>query len=193
MPDPTTGETPTTPAAATAAVTTPTPQNETPAAAKADDVQSLPEWAQRLIKDLNKENAGRRKAADEAAAKVKADDEAKLAESQQWQKLAEQRKQELDALTAVSDRYTALSTEITTALEAEIAAWPEEIKTLRPADADAATLLIWVKGARPLAAKLAAPTTPAPGQSPAPKPAGNGLVADAARQKAALQQVRTKF
>jgi hypothetical protein len=197
------GETPNDPipqegagASTNANVQTATGSSQTP-----DDVSSLPPWAQKLFRDLNRENASRRKAQQEADATAKAAEEtarvaeeAKLVAQQQWQTLAEQRKAELDALKVKAERYDALSAETTAALDVEIATWPDEVKGLRPTNADAAQLTAWVRGARPLVAKLTQAATVHPaGQAPPPKPAGNGVVASAQRQAEAIKLVKSKF
>ncbi len=195
MPDQDPAQTATDPVAQAAAGTTnPTPTTTTDPAQAAADIDALPAWAQQTIRDLRKEQASRRKAAQDAEAAAKAAEEKQLAERQEWQKLAEQRAAELASLTPVAERYAALSSEITAQIEAEIKTWPAEVIALRPADADAVALMTWAKTARPLAQKLTtAGQPPAPGQGQTPKPAGNASRADVNRQQAASAQVRSRF
>jgi DNA repair exonuclease SbcCD ATPase subunit len=63
-------------------------------------LDQLPEWAQKLVKELRKENASNRnekKTAEEAA---KLAEEKRLMEQQEWQKLAEQRQSQLSDFEA---------------------------------------------------------------------------------------------
>lgn len=184
----------TNPAAQEATGTNPTQQQAESAAPAAGDLASLPEWAQQAIKELRREQAARRKQAQEAADAARQAEEKRLAESQQWQTLAEQRAAEIAGLRPVADRYEALSSEITAALEAEIKTWPAEVIALRPPDADAVALMTWAKTARPLAAKLANAGKPAaPGQGQPPPPAGQSDRAASERAKVAAAQVRNRF
>lgn len=171
----------------------PTPQQQPDAAPAAGELASLPEWAQTVIKDLRKEQAQRRKQAQEAEAAAKTAEEQQLAARQEWQKLAEQRAVELANLTPVAERYAALSSEIAAQLEAEIKTWPAEVTALRPPGADAAALMAWAKTARPLAQRLTqASQPPVPGQGQPPKPAGQGGQ-DAAKAKADFARTVRSF
>lgn len=143
--------------------------------AAADGIDALPDWAKKEIKDLRREAAERRRAtqAAEEAAKKAADQ--KLADDQKWKELADQREAEIASLKTSAEKYAALAATVTAAMEAEIAAWPEEIKALKPAGADVDQLAAWMQQARPIVVKLQgaqqAPA-PRPGAAPAPKPAG---------------------
>ncbi len=184
----------TNPAAPEATGTNPTQQPAGDAAPAAGDLASLPEWAQQAIKELRREQAQRRTQAKEAETAARQAEEKRLAESQQWQALAEQRATEISGLKPVAERYEALSSEITAALEAEIKTWPAEVTALRPPDADAVALMTWAKTARPLAAKLANAGKPAaPGQGQPPPPAGQSDRAASERAKVAAAQVRNRF
>ena len=160
-----------------------------------EEAQGLIANLRSAISDLRKENAGRRKAEQEAQAQAQADEEKRLQEQQQWQQLAEQRATRIGELEPKAQAYDALSQEITSGLEAEIAAWPEEIKALRPANADAAGLMNWAKAARPVAQKLIAPghQPPAVGQTPTPKAAGGSSAEERRRQQQAAERVRSTF
>ena len=75
------------------------PQGQTPpGAAGGEQVESLPEWARALIGDLRRENAGHRKAKNEAEKAAQAADEKRLAEEKRWQELAEKRQTELQQI-----------------------------------------------------------------------------------------------
>ena len=141
------------------------PQTDAPAA---DTVESLPDWAQRHIRELRAENEKRRKG--EAESKRKAEEE-KLAAEAKWQHLAEERGTKLSDLKQVAERYERLSTQLRQQVETEVGTWPDEVKSLRPTSGDAETLLEWAEKARPIVAKLSS-TPPAPGQGAAPRPTG---------------------
>ena len=173
-----------------------TPNGATPDgnAAQAETVEALPEWAQKLVKDLRKENEKQRQRnADE---KRKADED-KLAEQQKWQELAAKREQERDALSAEAknykERYEALAAQQRAALTAETAKWPREVRDLLPdAEADVNAYGAAVEKARPLVAALTAKTDAAPGHGTTPAPAakaGTAAEQDAARKRMA-QMVR---
>lgn len=194
------GQTPTTDTTTTAGITlsatgtTPAATNgtdgTTPITAGADapaTVESLPAFAQKIIKDLRDENKKRREALDEAKRKAEED---KLAEAQQWQTLAEKRAAELSEAQAKITALDAVTARVIASAEAEIDKWPAEVKALRPAEASAAALLDWIDQARPLAAKLTAPP-PAPGAGPTPKPSTAGNLASDLRQRAQATIQRT--
>lgn len=155
---------------------TPTAADPTPTGATPEDsqpqetIESLPEWAQTLVKKLRKENEKRRQDAD--AERTKAE-EARLAEQQKWQELAAKREQERDELKPYKDRYEALAAQQRAALLAETAKWPAEVKALLPGDdADVGALGDAVEKARALVAALTAKTDAAPGHGQTPLPAG---------------------
>ena len=147
----------------------------------------MPAWAQKEIRDLREENKRRRQ--DAAAAKQRAEEE-RLTEQQKWQELAERRAQELTAAHARIDELTAVSDRVMESANAEIAKWPDEVKSMKPADATAAGLLVWMETARPLVARLTAPA-PAPGAGPTPKPTTPGALTAEIRQRAAERIART--
>ena len=64
--------------------------------AQSGTVDDLPDWAQSLIGDLRKENAGHRKAKGEAEKAAQEAEEKRLAEEKRWQELAEKRQAELE-------------------------------------------------------------------------------------------------
>lgn len=156
-------------------------------ATEAETIESLPAWAQKEIRNLRDENKRRRQ--DAAAAKAKADED-RLAEQQKWQELAERRSQELTAARARIDELTAVADRVMDSANAEIAKWPEEVRSMKPAEATAAGLLAWMETARPLVARLTAPA-PAPGAGPTPKPSTPGALTNELRQRAAERIART--
>lgn len=158
------------PASATLAPTVTAP-DAAPTTPAEQTVASLPEWAQKMVADLRQENANRRKHEQEAKAKAEED---KLAAERKWQELAEQRGQEIAALKTTAERYTALSGQLRTQVEAEIAQWPDEVKGLKPAGDDAEGLIDWANKARAVVLKMRSAGSQ-PGQGVTPKPAGQGI------------------
>ncbi len=159
---------------------TPGPEN----APATDTIESLPEWAQKVIKDLRTENMTRRQAADEARRKAEDD---RLATERKWEELAGQRKQEIDRLNTIASRHNALSESLLRQIENEVAGWPEEVKSLRPGDADVEAVMAWLEKARPLVAKLR-PSPPTPGVGATPRPAGSAVMADDRKLRADFER-----
>ena len=169
-----------------------TPNGATPDgnAAQAETIESLPEWAQKLVKSLRKENEKRRQEADTERRQA---EEKRLADEQKWQELAAKREQERDELKPYRERYEALAAQQRAALAAETAKWPKEVRDLLPdAEADVNAYGAAVEKARPLVAALTAKTDAAPGHGTTPAPAakaGTAAEQDAARKRMA-QMVR---
>lgn len=172
-----------------------TPNGATPDgnAAQAETIESLPEWAQKLVKDLRKENEKQRQRnADER----RQSEEAKLAEQQKWQELATKREQERDAVSAEAkeykERYEALAAQQRAALTAETAKWPKEVRDLLP-DAESADVQVYadaVTKARALVAALTAKNDATPGHGLTPAPvakAGATAATEEARRQTTLQ------
>jgi hypothetical protein len=100
-------------------------------------------------------------------------DEKKLAQDQEWQKLYESRKAKVEELTPKAELADKLSAMVLEQYTAEIAAWPEQVRNMAPADdADVLSKLDWMKKAKPLAVELMADKTPVPGNGRRPTPAG---------------------
>lgn len=132
-------------------------------------------------------------AAARAAAQA-AEDEKKLAQQQEWQKLYEARKAKVDELTPKAELADKLSEMVLAQYEAEIKDWPEQVRGMAPSD-DASILakLDWMNKAKPLAVELMADKTPTPGNGPRPTPVaagGAGKAADAERQQWRQQAAR---
>lgn len=179
------------PAAGTQQETQPQPDAGTQQAA---DVASLPAWAQTLIGELRRENAQRRTTERQQAQQAQQAEEQRLQQREQWQQLAEQRGTRITELEQTAAAYDALSQEITTALEAEIANWPEEVRAMRPAGSDAAALMAWTRTARPLIQKLTTTApAPAPGHTSAPRPAGTSSATQREQAQQALAKTRATF
>ena len=175
-----------------AALATP-PNGATPDGnpAQPETVESLPEWAQKLVRDLRKENEKRRQA---AANELQQAEEKRLADEQKWQELAAKREQERDELKPYRDRYEALAAQQRAALMAEVAKWPAEVKALLPGeDADVSALGEAVTKARPLVTALNGKAEAAPGQGsppPAVGKAGTAAEQEAARKRMKATQYR---
>lgn len=170
------------------------PQQTDAGTQQAADVASLPPWAQTLITELRRENAQRRTTERQQAQQAQQAEEQRLQQSQQWQQLAEQRGTRITELERTAGAYDTLSQEITTALEAEIANWPEEVRVMRPAGSDAAELMRWTRSARPLIQRLTTTATaPAPGHTSAPRPAGTSSANQREQAQQALAKTRATF
>lgn len=143
--------------------------------AVAEDVKSLPEWAQKHVRELRKENADWRKRESESESARKTAEEARLADEKKWQELAENRGKEAAALKQKADAYDALQARLLEQVKAEVAQWPDEVKGMAPAEEEGgAAWLAWAEKARPLAAKL---TAPAPAQGNPLNPPAQGKAA----------------
>lgn len=145
-----TDKTPTTPE-----VEKPTPGAE--AEVKPNDFSTLPDWAQRELRDARKEAAKYREGKLEAEKAAKAAEDTRLAEQQKWQELAEKRAKELEGLQPVRDRLTALETAFSTALQKRLEAIPEQYKPLVPDFSDPVKTWDWLDKNQSLFATRLAP------------------------------------
>lgn len=118
---------------------------------------------------------------DDAARKAQerqAEDEKKLAEQQEWQKLADNRKAKVDELTPKAELADKLSALVTEQYVTEIATWPDTVKAMAPNDdASILTKLEWMGKAKPLAAELMADAPIAHGNGRRPPPIAAATVA----------------
>lgn len=93
-------------------------------------VDGLPDWAQSLIGDLRKENAGHRKAKKEAeTAAQKAEDE-RLAKQQEWKQLAEKHQARLSELEPLSEQVKSYKSAVQKMVDKQLEAVPDHIKEL---------------------------------------------------------------
>lgn len=109
-----------------------------------DDMSKLPQWAQDVIKGLRKEAGDyrvRAKQAEEAKQKEEAE---RLAQQGEWQKLAEQRAAELEALKPVSEKAEALAAKIQATNEARIKQLPEAYRGMVPEYDDPVKVSEWL-------------------------------------------------
>lgn len=136
-----------------------------------ESVDALPAWAQKMIADLRGEAAANRKKVQDERKQA---EEKRMADQQEWEKLATQRAAEIATLNEQNTRYQALADRIREQIDVEAKAWPSEVQALRPATDDVAALMEFQERARILVAKLAAATNPAPGTGKTPTPAGQG-------------------
>lgn len=169
---------------------TPTPTTPAPAAERVERVDQLPDWAQREIAELRKENANHREAKQKAADAATKAEEQRLEAERKFEELAQQRQARIAELEPIADRYNALAAKLTAEMEAEIAKLPDEIKNMRPAGADLDDLIDWTERAKTLAAKMTA--AQAAGAGPMPRPA-NGTTRPASNQAAQIGAMRARF
>lgn len=163
---------PTTPAAQAQAPATPpagAPNTETPAAE-----QTVP-YAR--FKELNDKLKAFESDAAKKAAAQQAEDEQKLAQQAEWQKLADSRKAKVDELTPKAELADKLTEMVTAQYADEIKDWPAEVKAMAPDEsADILTKLAWMAKAKPLATELLKDKPPIAGNGSRPKvaaPAGS--------------------
>lgn len=150
-------------------------------------VEDLPDWAQGMIGELRKENAGHRTKAKEATEAAQRAEEQRLASQQQWQQLAESRQARLDELEPKSALADTLTERIATRINEEIKDWPAEVVALLPKDAPVLEYEAAVANARPLVERLTAKPAPTPGTGPRPMPAGQAGAGEQ-RQQARKQE-----
>lgn len=135
----------------------------------------------RQIDDRLKRERAKNEAA--AAKAAKETEEQQAIKQGEWQKLAEERKTQLDALAPKAELADRLSEIVAKQLETEIAAWPESVRAIMPAeDSPLLDRLTWAERTRPLAKELmdaqgnangAAVAPPSPGlRYPAQHPGG---------------------
>ena len=149
---------------------------------------------QERVKGVCAENYRRRKAEkDQAAAAAKAEEE-RLAQQQEWQKLAEQRQARIAEVEPLTERTSKLEAMLAEQLAAAIKEWPAELKQLDPGDgADLLTRLDWMRKSQPLAQKLMERPA-APGNMPTPKPAnGSGKPDDEAARQRQMRWAQNQF
>lgn len=116
------------------------------------------------LKAIEDENAKRAK-------EQAVENDKKLAEQAEWQKLADSRKATVDELTPKAEKASQLEAQLLEQYTAELKEWPEQVRNMAPADdADVLVKLDWMKRARPLAVELMTDKTPTPGNGRRPTP-----------------------
>lgn len=128
-----------------------------PASGQADDVASLPQWAQEIIRQARSDAAERRVALKKQQEEQATRDAARLAEEGKWKELAEARAKELDALKPVSDRAAALEAKIQATNEARIKRIPENYRTAIPTQYTPEQLSEWLDANEQLFTRPTAP------------------------------------
>jgi len=96
------------------------------------------------VRELRQEAAAVRIKLRELEMKQKQEDDARLAQQAEWQKLAEQRAQEVESLRPYQEKYTAMLEAIKTGNAKRIEQIPDSMKTLVPTIDDPAVLSQWL-------------------------------------------------
>jgi|GEM_PF-2543217 len=107
-------------------------------------IEDLPQWAQKMIRETRKESAARRVALTNAENASKLREQQSLAEQGNYKTLAEQRALEVAGLTPYKDRVDALETLIRAGNEARIKQVPEALRTMIPAKYAPEELSAWL-------------------------------------------------
>lgn len=149
---------------------------------KTEDIKSLPEWAQKKIGALNAEARQNRLDKQKALDDKKASEEATLKEQNNYKALYEKAEKELSELKPKAAQTEELNELLMSRINAEIADWPEEVKSMAPdGEVSAAEMVKWLEKAKPLALKVmkGAETTTQersvkPGNLSGPKPTEKG-------------------
>lgn len=169
--------------AATSVTTTTPPADQNPAdpkpAESAGGIETLPDWAQKLIREVRTEAASHRTALREAERTAKAADEARLAEQGEYKKLAEDRAQRVAELEPVAQEVEALRVKVEqfekatlARIAAEIAEWPEGMRAVVEKARDVEEKAAVVEHLRSAVAELAkAKGSGSPGNQADPKAA----------------------
>lgn len=168
--------------------------NQTPEQLKAEL-----EGAQKRIKELNTENAKRRKQQEEFETKQAAEEEERKKKQGEFEGLFNDEKQKTATLSAEvessKEKLAKYETILSADIETRIKDWPDEVKNLIPTGdgVDALARLESLSKLSPLVQKLTAgPTNP--GNGAGPRPSGGPGSADVkAAQDAAARQTRSAF
>lgn len=119
-------------------------QESTEATQERTDFNSLPADVQARIRELTKEAEKYRKDKAAIERQRKADEEARLAQNQEFEKLATGYKTELDALKPRAERLDAMETFLTESAQKRIAALPKQYQSLVPEYDDPLKTLAWL-------------------------------------------------
>lgn len=119
-----------------------TPQTDAaPAVATDQPAQTFPA---EYVQQLRQEAASYRTKLREFEEAQKAEETKRLEQQQEWQKLAEQRAAEVDALRPYQEKYNAMLEAIKAGNEKRVEQVPETMRTLIPPIDDPATLSQWL-------------------------------------------------
>lgn len=140
--------------------------NESNAAVLSDEptsssnsVDSLPDWAQEMIRSLREEAASRRVALKRQEEANRDREQKRLAEEGKWRELADSRERELASLQPYKERAESLETMLRDSNNLRIARIPEDMRTLVPTDYAPEQLSNWLdtnadRLAKPFAPRL---------------------------------------
>lgn len=130
----------------------------------AETVDSLPVFAQKIIKDLREENKQRRKAVEDAEKERTRIETERLQEQGKFKELFEGANKELEPLKQAAERATVLEAAITAHNEKRITRIPENMRTVVPSDYTPEKLSEWLDKNEAILAKPTAPQTDAGAQ-----------------------------
>jgi predicted phage tail protein len=105
-------------------------QNETSTTLGSEEIKNLPEWAQRVIRELRDENKSRRIKESEFEKSQREQQEAQLAEQNRWKELAEARQKERDQLSPYKTQVEQMSETLKSVLDSQLESLPEEARTM---------------------------------------------------------------
>lgn len=134
-----------------------TPDADAAQDADSRDITALPTWAQDLIRETRKEAAANRIKAKQEAEQRARDEQTRLAQQQEWQKLAELTAAERDQLKPKAERSDTLEAFVRQTVETRVNGLPEQYRTLVPDYDDPVKTLAWLDAN---AGKLAVPRPP---------------------------------
>jgi hypothetical protein len=147
------------------------PEQETPSqdatTTGAQDVQtvdSLPEWAQKIIKDTREESKQRRIALENAEKEKQRLENERLQEQGKYKEISEKQAAELTPLKVQAERAALLETAITENNDKRVSRIPETHRGLVPADYTPEKLSKWLDANEALLIKPTAPQTDAGAQ-----------------------------
>lgn len=148
------------------------------------------------FKEINDELKAIKDAQTQANEARRVEDEQKLAQQAEWQKLADNRKAAIDELKPQAELAAKLTEMVTAQYAAEIREWPEQVTRMAPSeDASILTKLEWMNKAKPLAVELMADKTPAAGNGrrPAPVSQAGAAKADEAARTTWANRARQRY
>lgn len=108
-------------------------------------IDDLPDWAQKLVKDLRSEAAANRVAKREAEEAARQREQARLAEEGKWKELAEQRAQALNEIEPYKERATTLEALIRDSNARRLEQVREDMRGLIPTDYAPEKLSSWLE------------------------------------------------
>jgi len=134
----------------------PNTDGQTPPAARTE-ISSLPGDVQDYIKRLNDENKTRREQNETLTRTMQEQRDAKLAEDERWQELAETRQTEIERLKGVEDQFTSVNTTLDGLLEAQLADLSDDAKAMVPKALSTQDQINWIAENRQRLTRPSAP------------------------------------